>query len=261
MYDAQIGRWHVVDPLADKYPSWSGYNYVYNNPLKNIDPNGKEIWVFYEEAVKDKKSGNVKLNKDGSIKTRTQSVQYKDGAFFDKKGNEFKGDNKFLSQVSESLGYIQSNAADINGVDGNHTIQELVQTKEKLFIKKGGKYGSSGSSYDDKTNTIAFDPNAAKELLNSSGQVVGKQSAALEFYHETGHAYMDIFKGVSRPAFDKTNPGETIRQLRTIENQVVDNFENPTARRLLGESSRTHYEQKSRYYLPVSVTSTEPKSQ
>ena len=138
----------------------------------------------------------------------------------------------------------------------------MVQSKEKLSIKEGGKYGSSGSSYDDRTNTITFDPNAAKELLNNSGQVVvGKQSAALEFYHETGHAYMDIFYGVTRPAFDRTNPGETVRQLRIIENQIVDDFENPAARRLNGESPRAHYEQKSRYYPPVSVTSTEPKSQ
>lgn len=256
MYDGQIGRWHVVDPLVNKYMDWSVYNYTYNNPIKNIDPNGKEIWVYYEEAVV--KKGKVQHNKDGSIKTRTQSVQYKDGSFFDNKGNEFKGNNKFLSQVKESLGYVQSNGADVNTVDRKHTVKELEQTKEKLFIRESSSKDNPGSVYDTKNNTLEFDPNAAKELQNKNGEVIGRQSAALEFFHELGHAYMDIFKGVVAPTFNPSNPGKTVNEMRIIETQIVFNFENPAANKL-GESSRSNYEQKTRYYTPISVTSSEPQ--
>jgi hypothetical protein len=34
--------WLSVDPLAEKYPGFSPYVYVYNNPLNYIDPDGKE---------------------------------------------------------------------------------------------------------------------------------------------------------------------------------------------------------------------------
>jgi hypothetical protein len=41
MYDAQIGRWHVMDAVAESYFSYSPYNFVRNNPILRVDPNGK----------------------------------------------------------------------------------------------------------------------------------------------------------------------------------------------------------------------------
>lgn len=41
-YDSKTGRFLSVDPHADKYPSISPYSYALNNPLKFIDPDGKD---------------------------------------------------------------------------------------------------------------------------------------------------------------------------------------------------------------------------
>ncbi|MDP3452137.1 MAG: RHS repeat-associated core domain-containing protein [Bacteroidales bacterium] len=43
MYDPALARWHVVDPLAEKYPNIAPYTYVANNPLRYIDPDGRKI--------------------------------------------------------------------------------------------------------------------------------------------------------------------------------------------------------------------------
>lgn len=43
MYEPALGRWHVVDPLADNYYSLSPYNYVAGNPINYIDPDGCSI--------------------------------------------------------------------------------------------------------------------------------------------------------------------------------------------------------------------------
>ncbi|CAN1576321.1 Rhs repeat-associated core [Spirosomataceae bacterium] len=39
-YDPVVGRWWAVDPLAEKREWLSGYNYVQNNPVLRIDPDG-----------------------------------------------------------------------------------------------------------------------------------------------------------------------------------------------------------------------------
>jgi RHS repeat-associated protein len=53
-YDLAIGRTPTPDPHAENYYSWSPYAWVENNPLRNIDPDGRDYWSTNDpEKIKD----------------------------------------------------------------------------------------------------------------------------------------------------------------------------------------------------------------
>jgi RHS repeat-associated protein len=42
-YDARIGRWGSIDPILEKHYDFNPYNYVLNNTLRFIDPEGEQV--------------------------------------------------------------------------------------------------------------------------------------------------------------------------------------------------------------------------
>ncbi|WP_171006351.1 RHS repeat-associated core domain-containing protein [Chryseobacterium sp. 2VB] len=61
------GRWFSPDPLSEEYSSWSPYNMVMNNPIKNIDPDGRGVLDNFQLL----QNGQVKLIEKTDDKTDT----------------------------------------------------------------------------------------------------------------------------------------------------------------------------------------------
>lgn len=60
MYDPSIGRWHVIDPQAESFYSYSPYMAMGNNPIMMVDPDGEFIvgvlfaaWLLTSETGYD----------------------------------------------------------------------------------------------------------------------------------------------------------------------------------------------------------------
>jgi RHS repeat-associated protein len=81
MLDPAIGRWFGLDPKAEDYPSVTPYGYVVGNPLRYVDPDGRDhreltpdedgtIWVPSETIIIQGKhksvNGDVYWKEDGA---------------------------------------------------------------------------------------------------------------------------------------------------------------------------------------------------
>jgi hypothetical protein len=108
VYDAQIGRWHVLDPKGTKYAFSSPYVYVLNRPTIAIDPDGKDIIIVT-------KSGNVTLTKNILLKTELGKQLW----------------NKYANSKTHDV-YLISSKGLLN--DGNAGGQTIPWDRSSLYI-------------------------------------------------------------------------------------------------------------------------------
>ena len=50
IYDSRLGKWMAVDPALKEYPDLNPYNFVANNPIMFVDPDGKRVRAYDTES-------------------------------------------------------------------------------------------------------------------------------------------------------------------------------------------------------------------
>ncbi|MCI5055275.1 MAG: hypothetical protein MRY83_04150 [Flavobacteriales bacterium] len=158
-YDPHLGRWHTVDPLAERYLSFNPYAYVVNNPTLFSDPDGKQITIHY----KDENCQNL-------------SIVYEYGA-------TYAGDNHFVQQVFTSFDHLIEN-------DLGYVIGAIAGEQESIHVFEG--FDLDDMYYVPSTNQLAYNPYSG--LITNDG---GLQSPVLGFYHELVHAWSDVMDPIA----------------------------------------------------------------
>lgn len=126
-YDAALGRWFTVDPMAEKYYSVSPYVYTANNPVNAIDPDGRDSYLLVWFS-KDNETGHAGIAVDNykqqqimDSKGKPTYEMVKDGTmtYYDLWPNNPVGKTELQSDVKSdySKGVIINSLSDLTTKD------------------------------------------------------------------------------------------------------------------------------------------------
>ncbi len=195
-----IRKWLSVDPLADKYPNISPYAYCGWNPIRYVDPDGRDVWELDNSGsivniITDETQDAFRMNgkqisfEYGSV-TNTYQNEYQTTFTFgneDAAANAFKfmADNSGVeyglvnsSQNSTIITQHLESKVNVNGiidvaVENNEVIKSVIHNHPKNF-------GPSGF----------FDGTGDGPTLQTIEKQLGYQIAAYIYLPKTSRLWM-----------------------------------------------------------------------
>ena len=176
-YDAVLGRFMTVDPLAEKYYSESLYTYCYSNPINCIDPNGKDgiciAFPDYKISTPIGKIGNLGHAGVLLIDNKTGVTKYYEYGRYDKEGkgvvrtfavpNVKIGQDKkpTLESLNKTLSIISEQAGHAGRIEGAYIesdkFKEMKNYAESKIAENANSKRKEYSLRNNNCGTFAAD--------------------------------------------------------------------------------------------------------
>ena len=180
--------WLSVDPMSDKYPSMSPYNYCANNPVILVDPDGRDY-----ETVIDEKKGTITIKAVYYTKNSNRDrLQNAIGEWNDQSGKYSvemgEGENKMSYTVNFELTIAEGdfeNDVDARNATPNDKKSNYFDINDALCEKQSANGVTIGANLHVKSDVSKRTD--AHEIGHSLG--IGDSAFGLM---ESGGKYSDI---------------------------------------------------------------------
>ena len=194
-HDPALGRFTTIDPLAEKYYSISPYVYCMNNPIRFIDPDGREFtdgsWAHVKRLINDiderqaKNAGNI----------AQKQAQIDAGGLSGKK----------VASIQKQIDRLNRNTAELEGVRGE--IATLAASNQ-MYDVSTSNYMTNGAVHEAQV----YKSESGFNFTNKNFEIKLSDGSLGTLAHELLHAYQfeigvssSGYRRDGQPFYDKTD--------------------------------------------------------